>query len=294
MGGNPRQLKRGSSPRVRSRLIVHVLMTAYAGIISACAEQTHSPRPDDGLRRDHLRVCGADCFLEDSREPCLGSSPRVRSRLVRVRVAAIGFGIISACAEQTNTSTPIAHSWWDHLRVCGADATAAFTNAVRAGSSPRVRSRQVLSGRMAIAHGIISACAEQTTSRPSRWCRPWDHLRVCGADPGISRCSHTLPGSSPRVRSRLTSSLELLVMVGIISACAEQTHYWRCSPLPCRDHLRVCGADRDELTRNRANVGSSPRVRSRRIMQAGSSFPWGIISACAEQTQFENDDADVV
>ena len=35
-----------------------------------------------------------------------------------------------------------------------------------------------------------------------------------------------LEGSPPRVRSRPTARLELLVMVGITSACAEQTSTW--------------------------------------------------------------------
>ena len=50
-------------------------------------------------------------------------------------------------------------------------------------------------------------------------------------------------GSSPRVRSRPTRRSRPHPAAGIISACAEQTTrmdeaiYW------AKDHLRVCGAD---------------------------------------------------
>ena len=76
----------GSPPRVRSRLIVHVLMTVYAGITSACAEQTSGTSRAWVARGDHLRVCGADLCSFRSLCTGLGSPPRVRSR----QCAAVG------------------------------------------------------------------------------------------------------------------------------------------------------------------------------------------------------------
>ena len=75
------QLERGSSPRVRSRLIVAPVLRAVAGIISACAEQTASNSSNASSRPDHLRVCGADTIMSSSQLKNEGSSPRVRSRL---------------------------------------------------------------------------------------------------------------------------------------------------------------------------------------------------------------------
>ena len=70
--------------------------------------------------RDHLRVCGA--VLVESRRKVmnLGSSPRVRSGLLRSLFEWVAVGIISACAER---SLPLLRGMsvvWDHLRVCGA------------------------------------------------------------------------------------------------------------------------------------------------------------------------------
>ena len=88
---------------------------------------------------------------------------------------------------------------------------------------------------------------------------------------------------------------------GITSACAEQTaantsphssttdHLRVCGAdssgvVRSRDHLRVCGADARVHQRQHGQVGSPPRVRSRR-QGAGQCDPRrGITSACAEQT----------
>ena len=55
-----------------------------------------------------------------------------------------------------------------------------------------------------------------------------------------------------------------------------------------RDHLRVCGADRQPDQRGYRVEGSPPRVRSRLDFTMASSKPGGITSACAEQTLPEN------
>ena len=111
-----------------------------------------------------------------------------------------------------------------------------------------------------------------------------DHLRVCGAD--ILTCAERKPvvGSSPRVRSRPSSSISSEASLGIISACAEQTAADGCGDLLCGDHLRVCGADPPIWVWSCPARGSSPRVRSRRLRRQHERSAIGIISACAEQT----------
>ena len=92
-----------------------------------------------------------------------------------------------------------------------------------AGSSPRVRSRLYFRDVPQVGDGIISACAEQTSSVWPSDANVWDHLRVCGADLRVSPEPLEPMGSSPRVRSRLRSLVQTLDTLGIISACAEQT-----------------------------------------------------------------------
>ena len=173
----------------------------------------------------------------------VGSSPRVRSRHAMPRHLRSGPGIISACAEQTETLTADVSAPRDHLRVCGADCKATGMAYGTEGSSPRVRSRRFPRQWRFPGGRIISACAEQTCRLGWSGCMSRDHLRVCGADSTMRYTSRPLQGSSPRVRSRhLTCSREHLPS-GIISACAEQTSAPDTRSRLSGDHLRVCGAD---------------------------------------------------
>ena len=150
--------------------------------------------------------------------------------------------------------------------MCGADRRFKRCVILVLGSSPRVRSRLSCSGVCGSCNGIISACAEQTAAFAMDVIRHEDHLRVCGADVKV-RFTHGIgEGSSPRVRSRRSTTRIPASDGGIISACAEQTRAW---PGPCasfKDHLRVCGADTEPGGGHVGGQGSSPRVRSRRVV----------------------------
>ena len=174
-------------------------------IISACAEQTVAAGGVSRGAGDHLRVCGADFNRMGVGYAVSGSSPRVRSRRYGGGDGAGGTGIISACAEQTQTLRRTWSPAWDHLRVCGADVGRHRIIRHRSGSSPRVRSRHDHDARQRDEHGIISACAEQTVIGSVISIRVWDHLRVCGADSAYMLGLQLLAGSSPRVRSRQLS-----------------------------------------------------------------------------------------
>ena len=169
--------------------------------------------------------------------------------------------------------------------MCGADKRINVPGNGLVGSSPRVRSRREQTLTEADEPGIISACAEQTISSGSPVWPVRDHLRVCGADRRFRPFAAVRYGSSPRVRSRPSSTRHRSSSAGIISACAEQT---TCSAAHCsasRDHLRVCGADSLYSSGCKVSQGSSPRVRSRHAGHAGRPVARGIISACAEQTR---------
>ena len=70
----------GSPPRVRSRLSLNKHDAASPGITSACAEQTVVRADGEEHHGDHLRVCGADVYIDDFVISPDGSPPRVRSR----------------------------------------------------------------------------------------------------------------------------------------------------------------------------------------------------------------------
>ena len=107
---------------------------------------------------------------------------------------------------------------------------------------------------------------------------------MCGADLLVSRLNTSCWGSPPRVRSRLKIIDQIMHKERITSACAEQTSSGYGSSWSCGDHLRVCGADDFIPDQYKAQVGSPPRVRSRRRAWSASPRSRGITSACAEQT----------
>ena len=165
------------------------------------------------------------------------------------------------------------------------------------GSPPRVRSRRgpdadnpgrnrITSACAEQTHwfGITSACAEQTVTLIAIHVSIRDHLRVCGADSLVAAGSGSVVGSPPRVRSRRQADPRVHGRQRITSACAEQTSFALGSLMSLWDHLRVCGADFKLSMVIRWSPGSPPRVRSRHIMALGTLYPWGITSACAEQT----------
>ena len=231
-------------------------------------------------------MCGADWRRVSDGNPCAGSSPRVRSRPVTVVAGGWSGGIISACAEQTRWLRGWRRRAGDHLRVCGADSEEVFDDGAPVGSSPRVRSRlahRVIHHRVG---GIISACAEQTPPVGLSPESGGDHLRVCGADMWKANPKGGKYGSSPRVRSRRLCRQVPQHARRIISACAEQTCRISAAVSLNGDHLRVCGADDYTFDMEPTGQGSSPRVRSRRKEVSRAGLGDGIISACAEQTEY--------
>ena len=131
---------------------------------------------------------------------------------------------------------------------------------------------------------ITSACAEQTTITNDANATWRDHLRVCGADTVFALTQMPSAGSPPRVRSRPRVTFDADTLVGITSACAEQTAILIRIEHILRDHLRVCGADFQNSTPTFSRLGSPPRVRSRPNVSRGDIVQVGITSACAEQT----------
>ena len=114
-------------------------------------------------------------------------------------------------------------------------------------------------------------------------------------------------GSSPRVRGRLRFRQQPDGLLGLIPACAGQTHRRTIGQPPKRAHPRVCGADELPRPVSFACAGSSPRVRGRPLSSlspacAERAHPrvcgadrrsrlrirrrCGLIPACAGQTEY--------
>ena len=107
---------------------------------------------------------------------------------------------------------------------------------------------------------------------------------MCGENYAVPREFSHASGSSPRVRGKRRGSLQAVLRVGLIPACAGKT--WMCG-VPSRRsraHPRVCGENQVRRATDAASVGSSPRVRGKLRWAASALSRCGLIPACAGKT----------
>ena len=168
-------------------------------------------------------MCGEHTLVVMASLAGVGSSPHVRGtpdlRLVRVHA----LGIIPACAGNTRRHLISPAASRDHPRMCGEHFRIPSFSPAPAGSSPHVRgTRRQGSGRDRT-HGIIPACAGNTPVGWHHGWHAWDHPRMCGEHRHAGVGSMGSVGSSPHVRGTLDHCKSLLLVVGIIPACAGNT-----------------------------------------------------------------------
>ena len=178
----------GSSPRVRGTRAARIRAWPSIRIIPACAGNTSFRVSSASLSRDHPRVCGEHAYPSASSFLHRGSSPRVRGTRQCEIPLSKRRGIIPACAGNTQPGDILLIEWGDHPRVCGEHGTSTVEGVAVPGSSPRVRGTHHGSQRGDRRHGIIPACAGNTTHTSRRTVASWDHPRVCG--------EHRLPAAS--------------------------------------------------------------------------------------------------
>ena len=166
----------------------------------------------------------------------------------------------------------------------GEHAPACTLPAVTLGSSPHARGTPTLSTWPHTSHGIIPACAGNTSrSAVSRALRR-DHPRMRGEHRIPTRIRLTPLGSSPHARGTRPRARSAGRPGGIIPACAGNT----ARPAPGRvrrgDHPRMRGEHLDVLFEFRALQGSSPHARGTPIFIFRKTVKIGIIPACAGNT----------
>ena len=152
------------------------------------------------------------------------------------------------------------------------------------GSSPRMRGKRY-NGRCRLnRHRIIPAHAGQTTYIVSLPPAATDHPRACGANlrPRRERCSTT--GSSPRMRGKHVLRGDGRLAVRIIPAHAGQTLVPIVWDALLPDHPRACGANQVYYFDYPWDVGSSPRMRGKRLDITCYNDKQRIIPAHAGQT----------
>ena len=114
---------------------------------------------------------------------------------------------------------------------------------------------------------------------------------MCGEHNGACPRANSRPGSSPRVRGTLIPGMMPSFRIGIIPACAGNTHRCCTSESEKRDHPRVCGEHLDGNDPARNVLGSSPRVRGTRFARRSALLVSGDHPrVCGEHTVGEKQD----
>ena len=198
-----RRRPRGSSPHARGALHPLLRDARRAGIIPACAGSTRLSGLPPRRRRDHPRMRGEHRKASESGASSPESSSHARGAQFRSPPRRARVGIIPACAGSTCGLPGCRASRRDHPRMRGEHAAGAWWEPQTKGSSQHARGALEAYGLVALAGGIIPACAGSTYRRWRSHGRARDHPRMRG--------EHTLPdtvaapcsGSSPHARGTL-------------------------------------------------------------------------------------------
>ena len=198
---------------------------------------------------------------------------------------AIQGGIIPAYAGNTLPFHPSRRRARDHPRVCGEHEAINSADALKKGSSPRMRGTLDRDIGIIASRGIIPAYAGNTEHAAHQRHQLRDHPRVCGEHVSVGFVSSVKSGSSPRMRGTPQSTVNNAIQGGIIPAYAGNTTCHQ-SPQPWRrDHPRVCG-EHPTATRPRSRAtGSSPRMRGTQSITQSMGASYGIIPAYAGNTR---------
>ena len=213
-----------------------------------------------------------------------GSSPRVRGKQPVEPLGGQPRGLIPACAGKTKPARPRRLGPWAHPRVCGENEDKFGGKITGTGSSPRVRGKPHRPGLRPRRHRLIPACAGKTP----RECQPPNgvtaHPRVCGENSGLLDWINTVDGSSPRVRGKPRGRRARSSRRGLIPACAGKTRSIARLRAPSAAHPRVCGENSWLPSETSTTLGSSPRVRGKRLSLVFPAEHSGLTPACAGKT----------
>ncbi len=148
-----------------------------------------------------------------------------------------------------------------HPRVCGERRPLSLGDLSHYGSSPRVRGTDPTSPQRQPPRRFIPACAGNGAVAVAFVGATSVHPRVCGERLPIAADTHSVTGSSPRVRGTAAAQPRRLEPLRFIPACAGNGPAGRQSTACGSVHPRVCGERNIMRDPDTDSYGSSPRVR---------------------------------
>ena len=171
----------------------------------------------------------------------MGSSPRVRGKLLGFRDNATRPGLIPARAGKTPPPSASPSRSSAHPRACGENPPGRAPRTPPGGSSPRVRGKPAELPRGHSPVRLIPARAGKTRAGHRGTVRSRAHPRACGENCTPRRGGRAGNGSSPRVRGKQTPYRRRLDAGRLIPARAGKTGPAHAACSPARAHPRACG-----------------------------------------------------
>ena len=213
----------GSSPHARGTLRGSVYSMVSGGIIPACAGNTGATSTTAPSRRDHPRMRGEHIVVIQTDTEKEGSSPHARGTLFPKAGCGGVYGIIPACAGNTNASSTRSRPPGDHPRMRGEHIEPPGAADENRGSSPHARGTPCRARFRVVPPWIIPACAGNTPHFLGEFFLFRDHPRMRGEHFTKIVGDLGTQGSSPHARGTLIRQLVRIVQTGIIPACAGNT-----------------------------------------------------------------------
>ena len=158
-----------------------------ARFIPAHAGKTGSGAGRRPRRPVHPRACGENDEAADALYEVLGSSPRMRGKLVALSYSGMLGRFIPAHAGKTVQVPHISLLVQVHPRACGENSCESRMVSWVGGSSPRMRGKPCRRGRHDRGTGFIPAHAGKTLSDHGRVPSSLVHPRACGENQGLCR-----------------------------------------------------------------------------------------------------------
>ena len=172
------------------------------GLIPARAGKTRTCSSGNAGSAAHPRACGENIqgFIDGIKN--MGSSPRVRGKLVLAHRVRRAHGLIPARAGKTGfvgTGRGIRRA---HPRACGENVRGGAELRVPTGSSPRVRGKRMVKRFNVRLRRLIPARAGKTALNHLDNTNARAHPRACGENSAPANSDAWDEGSSPRVRGK--------------------------------------------------------------------------------------------
>ena len=131
---------------------------------------------------------------------------------------------------------------------------------------------------------LIPAHAGKTPKHAGRHSLVGAHPRACGENIDVSVIVPVKTGSSPRMRGKQPEWTAYYRSEGLIPAHAGKTGYVYDRPRRGKAHPRACGENGIDTTTALGKMGSSPRMRGKRLLTSSMRRLAGLIPAHAGKT----------